>query len=390
MPKLLYIPLNKIRQNPVALRNVNRDSAEFQEITDSVRANGIMNPITVRERKSDKDSYEYEIVDGLQRFSAATEAGTGVLGSDKKPSYEKDEKSGQPIIVNGQPVGLIPAQIIEKDDAEVLITQVITNAQKIETRGPEYAKQCMRILGYHPTWSLNELAARLSKSAQWLEKTMSLTKLNEKIQPLVSDGKISLVNAYALAQLPPEEQVDWVDRASTMDSAEFTAQANKRVKDIRAANRKGSDPEAEQFHAVRHARNKKEIEVEADRPTIIPALIREYNILKDVPANATGLLQAAVAGAKLALDWAMNFDPKSIEAQRAKYESFKKQQDAQKQQRNAERAIKKEEELAKKAAEARKAADEARKSLPQGATAPAAAQAPAAAAAKAAAPAGAK
>lgn len=99
---LKLIPLRQIRENPVALRAVNRTSDGYVELVDSIKRNGVYNGILVREVK-DPDSGEvlYGLIDGLHRFSAAQDAG----------------------------LTEIPAQVRSMADAEVLEAQVIANQE---------------------------------------------------------------------------------------------------------------------------------------------------------------------------------------------------------------------------------------------------------------------
>ena len=72
--KLVIVQLNQIRNNEIALRAVDTESLAFQEMVASIRQLGIINPISVRYFKSETEEY-YELVDGLQRKTAAESAG---------------------------------------------------------------------------------------------------------------------------------------------------------------------------------------------------------------------------------------------------------------------------------------------------------------------------
>ena len=67
----MKVALDKIRENPVALRSVNRDSETYRELVKSIRENGLLSPITVRQT----DGPFFELIDGLLRFSACKDAG---------------------------------------------------------------------------------------------------------------------------------------------------------------------------------------------------------------------------------------------------------------------------------------------------------------------------
>lgn len=359
MPELKYIPLDAIRGNPVALRDVNRQSEEFMELVGSIKRDGVFNAINVRHAPGE-DGKQYVLVDGLQRFTGSCEAGTGVV-ENGQGVYDKDAKGEVRTDSAGRPVGLIPAQVISRDDAEALTSQIIANAHRIETKPVEYSRAIMRYLGYNPTLTESELAARLNKSPQWVNKMLGLLKLSDAAKPLVNEGKIPLASAYALAKLPPDEQANWLERAQTMQSTEFNGQALARVKEIRDSNRKGQQAGEEQFIPVTHLRKKPEIEKEMQQPEILPNLLRDLKVTNGIKPNAEGLQQAALEGAKVALKWALNFDEKSIEEAKKKDADRRAREKEQKIRRDAEKTQTKAKEAAERAEKARAAAEEARK-----------------------------
>lgn len=350
MPELMYIPLNKIRGNPVALRDVNRDSDSFMELVGSIKKDGVLNPINVR-RKPGEDGKEFELVDGLQRYSASCEAGTGAVENGQGMFEDTKDAEGKT-----SKIGVIPAQVVSRDDADALTSQIIANAHKIETQPAEYSAAIRRYLGYNPTLSESALAAKLNKSPQWISKMLSLNKLHDQAKPLVNEGKISLSNAVALSKLPAEEQLNWLDRAQTQDAGSFSVAAFARVKEIRDANRKGQAPGEESFIPVTHLRKKPEIEKEMEQAELLAALIRDQNITKGIKPNNEGLIQAAVEGAKLAMKWVLNFDPASIEAQKARDAARRKTAEEEKIRRKAEQSATKEKEAVERAEKAREAA----------------------------------
>lgn len=352
MNELLFIPLTKIRQNKIALRDVNRQGESFLELVASIRSQGVLSAVSVREKKDKDDDKEYELVDGLQRFTSACEVGTGLVDRRLDPETGKTETIPKFVEIDGKQVGVIPAMVLERDEADALVAQVIGNAHRVETKPTEYSNALTRILGYTPSLSSTELAYKLGKSPEWIEKILTLKKLHESIKPLVDEGAIPLLNAINLVKLPPEEQLAWVDRAQTMRGDEFGIQCLKRAKEIRDANKKGVEAGPEVFTPIRHYRKKPEIEAEADAPKVLAALMRDAEVTKGLKKDAAGLEQAALLGGVFALNWAMNFDPKSQQEQREKDESRQKAAKEAALRRAAERTQKKEEEARKRASEA--------------------------------------
>lgn len=314
------IPISEIKENPAALRAVNRQSESYLGLVDSIKQTGVLNAISVRQ-KTDAETGEsyYELVDGLHRFSASKDAGLEV----------------------------IPATVLSLDDAQVLEAQVMANVHKVETRPAEYSRQLRRILTMNPLMTEAELAQKLSKSPSWISDRLGLNKIvDENIADLINKSKINLSNAYALAKLPPEEQADFVDRAMTLSPDEFVPAVHARVKEIRDAKRSGADAGAAEFVPVAHLQKLKDIKDELDSGAICKALGA-----KDVKSF------------NLAIAWVLHLDPKSVEAQKAKDEERKAAREEAKKKKAAEKAEKKAQDLKEKGKEAADEAEKAKAAL---------------------------
>ena len=319
MGKLTVVPLAEIKENPVALRAVNHEDERYLGLVESIKSQGFFGAITVRPRKDAETGQDYyELVDGLHRFCAAKDAGLTEINVD----------------------------IVDYNDDQTLEAQIMANIHKIETRPVEYSKQMLRILSRNPLMVESELAAKLGKSTQWIKERLGLTKIaNEEIAHLVNEGKIKLANAYALAKLPIEEMVDFVDRAMTLAPDEFVPAVNARVKEIRDANRKGADAADAVFAPVAFMQKMKDIKDELDNGAISKVL--------------TEGLSTPAEGFKRAIEWALHLDPKSIEVQKAKDDQRKQDRAEAKKKKDIERA----EKTAKKAKEAAEAAEKAKAAL---------------------------
>lgn len=309
------LQISEIRENKIALRNVNTESEDFRGLVDSIKQVGIMNPISVRERVIDGET-TYELVDGLHRFTGAQEAG----------------------------LTEIPVNIVDLKDTEVMEAQIITNVHKVETKPVEYSKQIQRIMAANPTMTINEMASRLCKTPGWLSERLGLLKLEDNVAQLVDDGKINLSNAYALAKLPPDEQVNFLDRAQTMIPQEFVPTAQARVKEIREARRKGQDADKAEFIPVPHLQKLALLKQELSSPSIIPSLVKDQKVKDPVDA------------AVLTLKWVLHMDPHSIDAAKQKDDARKAELEEAKKRRAVEKAEKKAKKAADEAAKAAEAA----------------------------------
>ncbi len=325
--ELRAIPMAKIRENPVALRNVNRESEEFKNMVDSVVVNGILNPINVRRKLEGKDhkpdGKEYEIIDGLHRYTAAIEAGLEEM----------------------------PAQVFDMEDAQALVAQIVGNFHRVQTRPAEYTRGLLRILSQNPYMTISELAQMLSTSPGFIDQRLSLTKLDPKIAELVDAGQINLSNAFPLAKLPIEEQRDWVERAMTQGAAEFGPAVLARHKAIQAAKRAGREAAPAVFEPTPHLRPLKELKEEFATPTRALVLIERNGI---DPGNPEAVFALAVA-------WALCMDKDSKEAAIQADKERKDRDEKAKLQRDEERKKQRAEEAKKKQAELLVLAEEARK-----------------------------
>ncbi len=278
-----FLPLSRIRTNPVALRNVELDSEKFLSMIETVKRVGILNAVNVREI-SNPDPLDpeplYGLIDGLHRFTCAQQCG----------------------------LQSIPAQIVTMSDADVLEAQIIANIAVVETKPVQYAQQLLRMIASNPALVAAEVAARLGQSTTWLNNRLGLDHLTEEIQKIVDNGDIVVSNAFALSKLPQEIQCDYVERAMTQPSGEFVAVAQKAKKDYDAAKRAGLDPNRDTFSHLPKLQKLATLKDEISRPTVGPALVAKLGI------------ESPAAAFDLAVKWVMSSDQDSIAAQRAAHE----------------------------------------------------------------------
>ncbi len=318
-PDVRVVPLSSIRENPVALRAVNRESEDYVGLRDSIVDVGILNPINVRERTEDVDGDSvkfYEICDGLHRYSCALDIGL------------KD----------------IAINVVDLNDQQTLEAQIMANVHKVETQPVQYTKQLQRIFAANPTLTLADMASKLAKSPSWINQRLKLLKLEKAVGDLVDDGKITVSNAVQLAKLPTDEQVNFIDSAIHMDAEEFVPLVASRAKELRDAARQGRKAGSAEFVANARLQNMSILKEEHANPQVGPGLC-------DLAGATT-----ANSGFALAIAWVLNLDPSSIEIRQAKYSERKAKLEDEKKKRAAERAAKKADEATKLAAKAAEAA----------------------------------
>jgi ParB/RepB/Spo0J family partition protein len=307
------IALAVIRENPVALRAVNKKDPAYAELVDSIRDRGVLNPISVREQKDEVtgESY-YGVIDGLHRYTAAKDAGL-------------DE---------------IPAYVKNMDDGQVEEAQIIANAQKIETKFVEYSKQIQRILVRNPLMTVNQVSRLLNKSPQWVGERLGLLKLAPSVQPLVDGGDIPLSNAYALAKLPEEEQMEFLQAAQVESPTEFCPRVQERVKALRDAKRKGANAAPVEFQPTGFLQKLGDFKDEYETASVGRVLLQKFSVTDPLEAW------------KMAVAWALHLDPESAQAQIQKHNAHQEKVAAERKARAEERANKKAQEAAEKTADA--------------------------------------
>lgn len=300
---LAFIPVSKIRPNPDALREVNKETEKYVGLVQSIKEFGVTNPILVSPSKTETGEDVYTLCDGLHRFSGACDAG----------------------------LESIPAQIMTLSQYELYEAQIVGNLQKVETKPVEYAKALVRLLAMKPTMTKSELCARMGFSEKWLNDRLSLTKIqNPEIQKLIDDDQLPLSNAYFLAKLPfAEHTQEWVQRAMTENTQEFGAAVTARVNEIRKAEAEGRKANPPVFTPVARLRKLSEVAAATKDPAIIETI--------KVQNSVQSLESAILAGIK----WVMMMDSVGQAEQHAKNEQRKRDAEEAKARREKERNEKK-------------------------------------------------
>lgn len=166
------VGLDKIEVNPFQPR-VNFDQEALEELADSIRIHGIIQPLTVRELAG---TNKYQLISGERRWRASHIA-------------ELTE---------------VPVYIRSANDQEALEMALIENIQREELNAIEIGVNYQRLID---ECSLNheELAERVGKKRATISNYIRLLKLPPDIQVAVREDKISMGHARALAGV---EEID--------------------------------------------------------------------------------------------------------------------------------------------------------------------------------------
>ena len=155
------------------------DEDALQELSDSIKQVGLIQPILVQDRKD-----HYEIIAGERRWRAAKLAG----------------------------LKEVPVIIRDYSEQEIMEISLIENIQREDLNPIEEAQAYKRLLTEF-NLKQDEVAERVSKSRAAVTNSIRLLKLGEKVQQMVIDDMISTGHARALIAVEdPEEQYEIAQR----------------------------------------------------------------------------------------------------------------------------------------------------------------------------------
>lgn len=166
--KLRITELEPNREQP--RKNFDEDSLE--ELADSIREYGILQPLLVQ-----KENNYYKIIAGERRWRAAKKAG----------------------------LKEIPVIIKEYNSQQVIEISLIENIQRQDLNPIEEAMAYKRLIEEFQL-KQDEVAERVAKSRVSITNSMRLLKLNKRVQEMLIDDMISSGHARALLPIEDEEE----------------------------------------------------------------------------------------------------------------------------------------------------------------------------------------
>ena len=166
------VKITKVEPNRDQPRK-NFDEDALQELADSIKQFGLLQPILVQDRKT-----HYEIIAGERRWRAAKLAG----------------------------LKEVPVIIRDYTEQEILEISLIENIQREDLNPIEEALAYKKLLTEF-NLKQDEVAERVSKSRTAVTNSMRLLKLCDEVQQMIIDDMISTGHARALISIEdPEEQ----------------------------------------------------------------------------------------------------------------------------------------------------------------------------------------
>ncbi len=167
------VPIEQLHPNPWQPRR-SFDEAAAQELADSIKANGVLQPILVR--RHPQRSGEFEIVAGERRWRAAQLAR----------------------------LHKVPVVIRDLSDGQSLELALVENVQRQDLEALEEAEAYHRLIEEF-SHSQEDVARAVGKSRSHVANTLRLLTLPESVKAMLADHRISAGHARAvLAAGDPE------------------------------------------------------------------------------------------------------------------------------------------------------------------------------------------
>ncbi|SCZ76658.1 ParB/RepB/Spo0J family partition protein [Acidaminobacter hydrogenoformans] len=206
---LIHLPIEHIRPNPHQPRR-NFSYEDLNELADSIKSVGIIQPITVRVIQDG-----YELVVGERRLRAA-----GIAGLKE-----------------------IPAMLVNMSDQESAAVALIENIQRNDLNFFEEACALERLMK-DQQWTQKELADLLGKKQSTISNKIRLLAIPEPIRDTLIENQLSERHARALLKLDSTAQLRKAVRKIIQDKltvketesyiAEWTNQTDAEIKEVKS------------------------------------------------------------------------------------------------------------------------------------------------------------
>lgn len=170
----ILLPISKLVPGKYQTRHT-IPASSLKELADSIKENGIINPIVVRKLSDQK----YEILAGERRFRAAEKAG----------------------------LTTVPVTIIDADDKKALTIGLIENLQREDLNVLETAEGINRLITEF-RFSHEEAARAVGRSRSAVSNLIRLLNLPDFVQELIRKDQLQMGHARALLSLDEDQQAE--------------------------------------------------------------------------------------------------------------------------------------------------------------------------------------
>ncbi len=173
-PLIQEISLDRIKPSKANPRR-RTDEAALNELAESVRTRGVLQPILIRPVDSDG----FEIVCGERRWRASKAAGKET----------------------------IPARVVNLTDGEALELAVIENLQRENVHELDEALGYTALIKQNPElYTVETIAAKVGRTVSYVYQRLKLAELTPNVQAAFYAGKLTAGHAVEIARLQPRDQ----------------------------------------------------------------------------------------------------------------------------------------------------------------------------------------
>ena len=169
--RIIYVDLNDIKPNSAQPRML-FDEAKLSELADSIKANGVIQPLIVRQSANG-----YELVAGERRWRASRIAG----------------------------LSRVPCIVRDFDDRQNAIVAIIENMQREDLNPIEEAKG-LKSMTEKYGFTQEQVSVSLGKSRTYIANSIRLLKLPEEIQEYVSGGQMSAAHGRTIINIQDKKR----------------------------------------------------------------------------------------------------------------------------------------------------------------------------------------
>jgi len=179
LSSLLGDTSKKINTNKISIKDINRnklqprkyfDKSSLEELTNSIKEQGVIQPIVVRPDKTLEG--KYEIIAGERRWLASQNAGL----------HE------------------VPVVILDIDDVKSLEFAIVENVQRQDLNAIEEAKGYQKLIDDF-SYNQEKLSQFIGKSRSYIANSLRLLSLPEEILSMVEQASLSAGHARSLIGL---------------------------------------------------------------------------------------------------------------------------------------------------------------------------------------------
>ena len=176
-PSIEMIELRSLSEHPQNPRKT-FDAERLAELVESVRQQGVLNPLLVRPLDPAGLEGGYQILAGARRFRAAAKAG----------------------------LTQVPAIVRDLDDTAAFEVVVVDNLQRADLHPLEEAYGYHQLMRPSVGYSVGRVADRVGRSVSYVYDRLKLLSLSKEAQGLFRSDQITAGHAVILARLTPADQ----------------------------------------------------------------------------------------------------------------------------------------------------------------------------------------